>query len=37
MMYSAPRRAIYAFDAQDVDELSFNPGDQIEILKEGTR
>lgn len=29
-------KAIYAFDAQDVDELSFNPGDQIEILKEDT-
>ena len=32
---SITTRATYAYDAQDVDELSFNPGDVIEILKEG--
>ena len=29
-------RCLYAYDALDVDELSFNEGDIIEILKEGT-
>lgn len=29
-------RTLYAYDAQDTDELSFNEGDVIEILKEGT-
>ena len=28
-------RCLYAYDAQDLDELSFNEGDVIEILKEG--
>lgn len=28
-------RCLYAYDAQDTDELSFNEGDTIEILKEG--
>lgn len=28
-------RCLYAYDAQDIDELSFNEGDTIEILKEG--
>lgn len=28
-------RCLYAYDAQDTDELSFNEGDVIEILKEG--
>ena len=28
-------RCRYAYDAQDVDELSFNEGDVIEVLKEG--
>lgn len=27
-------RCLYAYDAQDTDELSFNEGDTIEILKE---
>ncbi|XP_077433105.1 myosin IEb isoform X3 [Vanacampus margaritifer] len=29
-------RALYAYDAQDTDELSFNTDDVIEILTEGT-
>lgn len=29
-------RALYAYDAQDTDELSFNAEDVIEILSEGT-
>lgn len=29
-------RALYAYDAQDTDELSFNADDVIEILTEGT-
>ena len=28
-------RCLYAYDAQDTDELSFNEGDVIEIIKEG--
>lgn len=28
-------RCLYAYDAQDTDELSFNEGDVIEIVKEG--
>ncbi|ETE57720.1 Myosin-Ie, partial [Ophiophagus hannah] len=28
-------RALYAYDAQDTDELSFNANDVIEIIKEG--
>ena len=28
-------RALYAYDAQDTDELSFNADDLIEIIKEG--
>ena len=28
-------RCLYAYDASDLDELSFNEGDIIEILKEG--
>ena len=28
-------RCLYAYDAQDTDELSFNEGDIIEIIKEG--
>ena len=28
-------RCLYAYDAQDTDELSFNEGDTIEIVKEG--
>ena len=28
-------RCLYAYDAQDVDELSFNEGDVIDIIKEG--
>lgn len=28
-------RALYAYDAQDTDELSFNAEDVIEILSEG--
>lgn len=27
-------RCLYAYDAQDTDELSFNEGDTIDILKE---
>lgn len=29
-------RCLYAYDAQDTDELSFNEGDTIDIVKEGT-
>ena len=28
-------RALYSYDAQDVDELSFNEDEIIEILKTG--
>ena len=28
-------KTLYAYDAQDVDELSFNEGEIIEIMKEG--
>ena len=28
-------RCLYAYDAQDTDELSFNEGDIIEVIKEG--
>jgi hypothetical protein len=28
-------RALYAYDAQDTDELSFNADELIEIIKEG--
>lgn len=28
-------KALYAYDAQDTDELSFQPDDIIEILSEG--
>ena len=28
-------RCLYAYDAMDTDELSFNEGDTIEIVKEG--
>lgn len=28
-------RALYAYDAQDTDELSFNANDVIDIIKEG--
>lgn len=28
-------RALYAYDAQDTDELSFNANDIIDIIKEG--
>jgi len=28
-------RALYAYEAQDTDELSFNEGDVIDIIKEG--
>lgn len=28
-------RCLYAYDAQDTDELSFNEGDVIEIVLEG--
>ena len=28
-------RCLYAYDAQDTDELSFNLGDTIEIMNEG--
>ena len=30
-------RTLYAYDAQDTDELSFNEGDTIDIVKEGER
>ena len=30
-------QCIYAYDAQDTDELSFNEGDIIEIVHEGKR
>lgn len=30
-------RALYAYDAQDTDELSFNADDVIEILNEGNK
>jgi len=30
-------RCVYTYEAQDVDELSFNEGDVLEILKEGER
>lgn len=30
-------RALYAYDAQDTDELSFNTDDIIEILNEGNK
>lgn len=30
-------RALYAYDAQDTDELSFNADDVIDIIKEGKR
>ena len=29
-------RCVYAYDAQETDELTFNKDDIIEILKEGT-
>lgn len=29
-------QTLYAYDAQDTDELSFNANDVIEILSEGT-
>lgn len=28
-------KCLYAYDAQDTDELSFNEGDIIEIVREG--
>lgn len=28
-------RCLYAYDAQDTDELSFNEGDIIDIISEG--
>lgn len=28
-------KALYAYDAQDTDELSFNADDMIDIIKEG--
>ena len=28
-------RCLYAYDAQDTDELSFNVGEVIEVLREG--
>ena len=28
-------RCLYTYDAQDVDELTFNEGDLIELVKEG--
>jgi myosin-1 len=28
-------KALYAYDAQDTDELSFNADDIIDIIKEG--
>lgn len=28
-------RAMYAYDAQDTDELSFKENDRIEVLREG--
>lgn len=30
-------KALYAYDAQDTDELSFNADDVIDIIKEGKR
>ena len=30
-------KALYAYDAQDTDELSFNADDLIDIIKEGKR
>lgn len=30
-------RALYAYDAQDTDELSFNANDVIDILNEGNK
>lgn len=30
-------RALYAYDAQDTDELSFNADDVIDILNEGNK
>ena len=30
-------RCLYAYDAQDTDELSFNEGDVIEIIREGKK
>ncbi len=30
-------KALYAYDAQDTDELSFNADDIIDIVKEGER
>ena len=29
-------RCLFAYDAQDTDELSFNEGETIELLREGT-
>lgn len=29
-------RTLYAYDAQDTEELSFNAGEVLEVLKEGT-
>ncbi len=29
-------RCLYAYDAQDTDELSFNEGDIIDIVKQGS-
>lgn len=29
-------KCVFAYDAQDTDELSFNPGDIIELVKEGS-
>ena len=28
-------KCVFAYDAQDTDELSFNPGDIIDLVKEG--
>lgn len=30
-------KTLYAYDAQDTDELSFNEGDIIQIVKEGKK
>ena len=37
LKYSLSLQAIYAYDAQDTDELSFSADDIIEIVKEGKK
>jgi len=34
-IFTLPLQALYSYDAQDTDELSFSADDVIEIVKEG--